>query len=289
MFKFWHAGLFVNILKKKFVLGSFFDTLERMESGRYIMRSVLFTNKYESPSLVPIAETFSVVSERFHENDLRIPESVMICFSSRFMEYAISHYNLTSCDFWPELLLFEKWDQKIALLNLVNFSGAAATMHLERLVALGIHKFVSLVSLEPLNTQIAPGSLVIVKEAIRDEGVSSHYLPWEKIAKPSSWLVEMLTRRMKDLFLSYRLESSWTMDAPLMRKVCEQEALVQEGVLLSEEVIASLYVVATVRQVHMVGVGFVQNKVVRQDQEKEVFPETFGKVLEALFTTLKGS
>lgn len=65
-----------------------------------------------------------------------------------------------------------------------------------------------------LKKKIAVGNLIVVTAAIRDEGVSSHYLPPAREVSANEAAVHALTRTLASRGVPYRLGKTWTTDAP---------------------------------------------------------------------------
>jgi len=64
-----------------------------------------------------------------------------------------------------------------------------------------------------LQAFLKPGDIVVVKEAIRDEGTSHHYLPAETKVRSSETLREKLISRLKEKKTDHHVGPVWTTDA----------------------------------------------------------------------------
>lgn len=91
-----------------------------------------------------------------------------------------------------------------------------------------------------------PGGLVLCTKALRDEGVSHHYLPNSRYALPDRGLVSGLGEAMKKHGISYQSGPSWTIDAPYRESKQELAQYYKEGILTVEMEAAALFAVARV-------------------------------------------
>ena len=85
------------------------------------------------------------------------------------------------------------------------------------------------------------------QSAIRDEGVSHHYLPAARLATAPAAIQAALAAALRQAGVGYRGGTSWTIDAPYRETVAEARRYQAEGVLCVEMEAAALFAVAQVR------------------------------------------
>lgn len=129
--------------------------------------------------------------------------------------------------------------------------GPAAAATLEELIALGCQRFLLVGGAGSLVEGQNLGQLVLVDKAVRDEGLSHHYLaPTPTVAVPEKYL-HQLESRLSALGVEARRGHTWTTDA-LYRETPERiERRRREGCLTVEMEMASLLAVAEYRQVKL--------------------------------------
>jgi uridine phosphorylase len=93
------------------------------------------------------------------------------------------------------------------------------------------------------------GNLVVVSGAIRDEGVSYHYLPAGREVKANELGITTLTNLMKDRNLPHQVGRTWTTDAPYRETQSKIAKRKEEGCLTVEMEAAGLMAVAEFRNV----------------------------------------
>jgi uridine phosphorylase len=95
-----------------------------------------------------------------------------------------------------------------------------------------------------LQKSIELGTTIVCDKAIRDEGVSHHYLKSEKYAYPSRILLKRLINTLKEKKLAYEIGTTWTIDAPYRETLVEVRKYRDEGVLTVEMEAAAIFSVA---------------------------------------------
>ncbi len=130
-----------------------------------------------------------------------------------------------------------------------SVGGPIAAGLLEESIALGCRKFITVGGCGVLEQELEVGKLIAVSAAVRDEGVSYHYLPpgREIPAQPAvlTTIQEVLTERG----LPYHIGKTWTTDAPYRETRTKIVKRRSEGCLAVEMEAASLMAVARFRGV----------------------------------------
>jgi uridine phosphorylase len=126
----------------------------------------------------------------------------------------------------------------------------------ETLAALGTRRFINLGAAGGLQPGARVGELVVCDGAIRDEGLSHHYLPPARYVFPSSPLTSELATRLTALGHDYKVGPTWTIDAPYRETIEELRHYRDEGVLTVEMEAAALFAVAERRRLDAAA-GFV--------------------------------
>ncbi len=128
--------------------------------------------------------------------------------------------------------------------------GAALSAGLlEEIIALGCSKFIVCGGCGTLEKEIAVGNLIVVTAAIRDEGVSYHYLPPSREVQATPKSVAALEAELKQQNIPYRLGKTWTTDAPFRETTGKITRRREEGCVAVEMEAAALMAVAQFRDV----------------------------------------
>ncbi len=126
----------------------------------------------------------------------------------------------------------------------------------EELIAWGVKRFIILSWGGALQMSLSTGDIVLADQAIRDEGVSHHYLPVEKFIHADA----MLTEKLKSNLPHATVGSTWTTDAPYRETRDEVMQYQTEGIQVVEMEIAALFALAKVRGVQASAVVVAADK-----------------------------
>ena len=94
--------------------------------------------------------------------------------------------------------LLERTGGRVAVVGGFGFGAPVATIVMENLVALGVERFVSMGTAGGLQPGQAFGDVVVCTAAVRDEGVSHHYVPPARWAHPDAELTARLADELDD-------------------------------------------------------------------------------------------
>ena len=200
----------------------------------------------------PTREAIIEPSKVIQARDL--PEHCVICFFGEVLEkIVISHQ--------AKLVVENRWEDGPHHIYEISFQGRRVAFFnpgvgapltaglLEEAIAFGCRKFIACGGAGVLEKDIAVGNLVVVSSAVRDEGLSYHYLPpaREIEAHPAGIqaLVETLTARG----VPYRVGKTWTTDAPYRETASKTARRRAEGCLMVEMEASAMLAVAEFRQV----------------------------------------
>jgi uridine phosphorylase len=140
---------------------------------------------------------------------------------------------------------------RIGVVGQFGIGAPAAAAALEELAALGTARFISIGTAGSLQRDLPVGGVVVCEDAIRDEGVSHHYLPPAKLASASAGLTSAFKAALRDVSVYFRSGTAWTIDTPYRETVAEARHYQAEGVLCVEMEAAALFAVAEVRGVEV--------------------------------------
>ncbi len=150
-----------------------------------------------------------------------------------------------------DLHTFDDTGGTVGVIGGFGIGAPAATSALESLAAIGVRRFVSMGTAGALRPGLDTGDVVVCDRAVRDEGVSHHYLPPAQWAEPSPGLTDRFHRCLDDAGLAPTTGAAWTIDAPFRETVAEARHYAAEGVSVVEMEAAALFSVAQVRGVEV--------------------------------------
>lgn len=198
----------------------------------------------------PVRQAFIEPSRVIRPRD--VPEHCVICFFREVIEKVAEEQH-------ARILVENRWEdgphplyeiayrgQRLAFFHPGIGAPLSASL-LEEVIAFGCRKFVACGGCGVLEVEIAVGSLVVVSGAVRDEGVSYHYLPPGREVAASPEGMEALIKSLDERGLPYKLGKTWTTDAPYRETVERIARRKAEGCLVVEMEAAGMMAVAQFR------------------------------------------
>jgi uridine phosphorylase len=181
-----------------------------------------------------------------------MPVHCVLCFFKEVIENVVKEHN-------AKVLVENPWEDGPHPVYEIDFQGQrVAFCHagigaplsaglLEEVIAFGCRKFIACGGCGVLEKDMAAGSLYVVASAVRDEGVSYHYLPPGREVTADESGVKALADTLDRRGVPYRMVKTWTTDAPYretVKKIARRKA---EGCLTVEMECAGLMAVARFR------------------------------------------
>lgn len=195
-------------------------------------------------------EAFIEPSKVIHARDL--PEHCVICFFREVIDKVIAEHN-------AKAVVEYKWEDGPHSIYEISYQGQRlAFLHpgvgapiaaglLEEAIAFGCRKFIACGGCGVLEKDIAVGHLIVVAGAVRDEGVSYHYLPPAREVSANTDAVQALVNTLDVHGVPYRVGKTWTTDAPYRETIKKITQRREEGCLTVEMESASLIAVSQFR------------------------------------------
>lgn len=183
-----------------------------------------------------------------------MPEHCVICYFREVLEEIVAEHS-------ARMLVENRWedgphpvyeityqDRRLAFYH-PGIGAALAAAVLEEVIAFGCSKFIVCGGCGVLEMDIALGDLIVVSEALRDEGVSYHYLPPGRVVKAHPLGVASLESTLKGQGIPYRVGRIWTTDAPYRETPERIKKRRAEGCIVVEMEAAGMMAVAEFRGV----------------------------------------
>ena len=200
----------------------------------------------------PAPEAFIEPSKVIRARDL--PEHCVICFFREVIDKIIAEQD-------AKVMVKNQWEdgphhiyeisyqnQRLAFFHPGVGAPIAAGL-LEEAIAFGCRKFIACGGCGVLEKDIAVGHIIVVSGAIRDEGVSYHYLPPSREVMANTLGVNALVNTLDGRGIPYRVGKTWTTDAPYRETSKKIGSRREEGCLTVEMESAALMAVTQFRSV----------------------------------------
>ena len=217
-----------------------------------------FPNKHKSRPIITPQQHVAYFRQQGFIPDFPIPESVIFCYEGNLLERIANVENVEQVHgVGGEFYLLTETDNRVAVSGNNGIGAPGVSMVLEILIELGVKRFINVGIAGGLQKTSHIGDVVVCTSAIRDEGVSYHYLNDPSApALPSENLTAALRQTLKRDGVRYTEGPTWTTDAFFRETVGEIQHYQQEGVITVEMEAAALFAISTLRGVDMAS-GFV--------------------------------
>jgi uridine phosphorylase len=170
----------------------------------------------------------------------------------------------------------------IAVCGRFGKGAPAAGLVLEQLAALGASKVISIGTAGSLARHLEIGDTVVCDRAIRDEGLSYHYLPDSKYCTPSETLTTLLCERLRADNENFYSGTSWSTDAPYRETAYEADLYRSENVLTVDMEAAGVFAVGQFRDVQVAAAFGITDLVCERGRERRVIDRRCSPALDRL-------
>ena len=199
-------------------------------------------------------ERLAVIEPSRVAKPLEISEYCVICFFKEVIHKVANAHN-------ARIVTENRWEDGPHILYEISYSGrklafyhpgvgsAIASGLLEEAIAFGCRKFIACGGCGVLEDYLDVGNLILVTSAVRDEGVSYHYLPPGREIISNANAVQALKESLKNAGVPYKLAKTWTTDAPYRETRAKIAMRRKEGCLVVEMEAAAMMAVAEFRDV----------------------------------------
>lgn len=183
-----------------------------------------------------------------------VPEHCVICFFAEVIESLVENHQAKVLDYslsqigQHPLYEIEFQGQRLAFFH-PGIGAPLAIGLLEEAIARGCRKFMVCGGCGVLDKSVAVGNLLVPEVALRDEGVSYHYLPPAREVAMNPVALAAIEAVLERHGLDYLRTKAWTTDAIYRETQEKAAAYLAEGCLAVEMEAASFFAVAQFRKV----------------------------------------
>jgi uridine phosphorylase len=211
-----------------------------------------FANKHACDSFFTPQEIIEYWRKRGIAPQFTVPQGVILCYQRDLFEYIESTEKLEHIKVpMVDMYILSETESRLAVCANFGIGAPVAAMVLEGMIALGTRNFLSIGTAGGLHKNLSVGDIVLCTGAVRDEGVSHHYLESTTYAYPSSALSVRFKETLQRLQIPFSEGTTWTIDALFRETVEEARHYQQQGVYTVEMEAAALCAVAEYRQVEL--------------------------------------
>jgi uridine phosphorylase len=204
--------------------------------------------------------------------DGKVPDVCLLDPDGDIVTYLLSKGLASKCPHWAcyhtRLYRFVFQDREFGIIGCA-VGASFAVLLAEQLFVSGCSLLISMTSAGVINTPPGGSKFILLENALRDEGVSYHYLPPDHAARLDPALLESLSRSFQNTPLSVETGSCWTTDAPYRETPTAIQWAKDRGVVAVEMEAAALYAFALARGKKVVCYAHLTNTMAREGADFE--------------------
>ncbi|MFB6130587.1 MAG: nucleoside phosphorylase [Salinigranum sp.] len=241
-----------------------------------------YGEKYDARAIVTPEQLISDAESADAPLYAEAPEGVLVCYQSHFFDRALDAHGTERLDGDSDLFEYElhrftdlETDADLGIVGRFGIGAPTTALVMEVLRAEGTEAFLSVGWAGCLQPDVPQSAFVVCEEAIRDEGVSHHYLPDAERVAASGSLLEALERAVVAAGGDARVGPTWTTDALFRETIPEVEHYADLGVLTVDMEAAATFAVAEYRDVDA-GALFLVSDYLTTDDWTPAFGESLG-------------
>jgi uridine phosphorylase len=211
-----------------------------------------FENKHAHDAFFTPQEFLTYARSQGRWHAFRPPTGVILCYQSSLVRHVQAAEDVEPVENGiSDFYLLRRTNGRVGVSGGFGIGAPAVTVVMEELIALGVREFIGVGTAGGLQKGCKVGDVVLCSKAIRDEGVSHHYLPPARFAHPTPYLTARLQGALTKAELPFITGPSWTIDTPYRETVEEARHYQAEGVQTVEMKAAAIFAVAQVRNVEV--------------------------------------
>ena len=220
-----------------------------------------FPEKYQGESVMCPEDTIAMRKRFGKFPKVDAPEGLILCLKNDLphqlrWKVPVQKVGKVMGDFY----LVRSTRGRVGVLSNFGIGAPVVASLTEEMIAWGVKRFIILSWGGALQASLNVGDIVITERAIRDEGVSHHYLPAEKYVNADASLTEALRKNLNINTGKIAVGATWTTDAPYRETREEILRYQAEGIQVVEMEIAALFALAKVRGVQASAVVVAADK-----------------------------
>jgi uridine phosphorylase len=206
--------------------------------------------KYESEAVIQPADLLALRRQAGKFLNVPPPDGMVICMRADILRRLRWRFRLKKiARTLGDIHLVRSTQGRVGVLSDFGIGAPALVAFVEEMIAWGVKRFILLSWGGALSHSLNEGNIVLVDKAIRDEGVSHHYLPTERYVHADDAFIQKVASRLSERNIKFKSGTAWTTDAPYRETQAEVKQYRSENVQIVEMETAGLYALAKARNV----------------------------------------
>jgi uridine phosphorylase len=192
--------------------------------------------KHARPAMVSPAQHAEYVRVTFNDGEPATVGKAVLLYQGGVLNRALARLPGQEKQGWisGDLWMADPGSGPVAVCGRFGKGAPAAGLVVEQLTALGARRVISVGTAGGLAPYLETGEVVVCDRAIRDEGLSYHYLPGSKYCLPSPALTGLLRAALRADHQHFRTGTTWSTDAPYRETAHEVSTYRNDQVLTAK-------------------------------------------------------
>jgi uridine phosphorylase len=174
------------------------------------------------------------------------------------------------------LWIMKKNGEKIIVWG-AKMGGTGIAAQTEELTAKEVNQIIFVGSAGAINENLDAGEIIIPDKAIRDEGLSYHYMKPSKYSYPNKELSSKLIKNARERNLNFKVGGTWTTDAFYRETFRKRDKFRKEGILSVEMEAASLFAVAKQKNIKVASIFVISDTHKKKDWNLQFHTNNYKK------------
>lgn len=209
-----------------------------------------YPDKHNGESVIHPEDMFALRKRQGKFSNTAPPDGIILCMRGDLprrlcWKIPIKKIGRTLGDIY----MVRRTGGKVGVLTNFGIGAPALTACVEEMIVWGVKRFILLSWGGALQKDLKAGDIILNDRAIRDEGVSHHYLPPEKYSYADHSLKQRLEAKLDSNEINFISGTTWTTDAPYRETKDEVLHYQSEDVQVVEMEVAGLFALAKNRNV----------------------------------------
>ncbi len=204
--------------------------------------------------------------------DGKVPAICLLDPDGDILDYLLSRKKAKLNEYWAcyhtKLYFFEQDDMEFGIIGCV-VGASFAVLIAEQLFVSGCELLISITSSGIINKLPDSINYILIKEAVRDEGTSYHYLREGKVSGIDKELLTILEKTLIIRSPHVLIGNSWTTDAPYRETPTAIENMKRADVSVVEMEAAALYAFAAVKSKKVICFAHITNSMAQKGLDFE--------------------
>jgi uridine phosphorylase len=218
-------------------------------------------NKFQGEAVMQPADTIAMRRRFGQFPKIDPPQGLILCMKNGLPEKFKWQVPIQKVGrVMGDLHLIKRTRGRVGVLSNFGIGAPVVVSLAEEMIAFGVKRLIILSWGGALQKQLNTGDVVVNDRALRDEGVSQHYLPSEKYVSADLDLKQKLEKHLGSRGTKFASGPTWTTDAPYRETKSEILQYQSEGIQVVEMEIAGLFALAQVRKVQAASLVVVADR-----------------------------